>query len=225
MEFIAVALLIICGIIIYFYFIKGNHDDWVEGRQKEDERKLNKSKEIIDNIYIKPSYSKNNRIKKEADDKIQRSYGKTKTRGVFRKRRSQLEIVNQSGYRAVSLLNNEEKVCFYAINDALDHDTHFLFIQVSMGEVIKPYKKFGGYVTNNKRFDFLVTDRQFNPALVVEYNGTGHFQNNWKERDQVKEIACEKAGLPFFVITYNEDKSILVSKIRSLLYGDRDSIH
>lgn len=224
MEFIAVALLIICGIIIYFYFIKGNHDDWTEDRQREDIQRLKKSEDIL---YRKPKSSflstkKNNRKRSNSNkdiDHISGSYKKTKS--IFRKKkRSQLEIVNQSNYRAISLLNNEERSCFYIINDILDHSKHFLFTQVSMGEAIKPYHRFGGYVTNNKRFDFLITDKSFNPVLAVEYNGTGHFQKNWEERDKVKEIACKKAGILFFVITYDDDREKAGEEIKFLLYGE-----
>ena len=223
MEFIAVALLIICGIIIYFYFIKGNHDDWIEDRQRKDIQRLKKSEDIL---YRKPKSSflstkKNNKKRSNSNkdiDPVSGAYEKTKS--IFRKKkRTQLEIVNQSNYRAISLLNNEERSCFYIINDILDHSKHFLFTQVSMGEAIKPYRRFGGYVTNNKRFDFLITDKSFNPVLAIEYNGTGHFQKNWKERDKVKEIACQKAGILFFVITYDDNREKAGEEIKFLLYG------
>ena len=111
-----------------------------------------------------------------------------------KKRMTQLEIVNENDYRSVkSIINNEERNVFFALNDVIDHNHYYLFVEVSMGEVIKPYKRYGGYVTNNKRFDFLITDKSFKPVLVVEYNGTGHYQKNWKERGLVKEIACQKA--------------------------------
>lgn len=209
MEFIAVALLIICGIIIYFYFIKGNHDDWIEDRQRKDIQRLKKSEGILN--------KKRSNSNKDIDH-VSGSYEKTKS--IFgKKKRTQLEIVNQSNYRAISLLNNEERSCFYIINDILDHSKHFLFTQVSMGEAIKPYHRFGGYVTNNKRFDFLITDKSFNPVLAIEYNGTGHFQKNWKERDKVKEIACQKAGILFFVITYDDNREKAGEEIKFLLYG------
>lgn len=48
---------------------------------------------------------------------------------------------------------------------------------------------------NSKRLDFLVIDRIGLPALAVEYQGHGHYQNGAFMRDAVKREAVRKANI------------------------------
>jgi len=54
------------------------------------------------------------------------------------------------------------------------------------------------------------------PVAVIEVNGTGHYQNNALERDEIKRIAVESAGIRYIAIRENENKKEKLE--RELLY-------
>ena len=133
--------------------------------------------------------------------------------------KSQADRAKKSNYRVIKILNNEEERCFKALKQALIETKNFwhVFPQVSMGEVIKASNFDGFSVTNNKRFDFLIVDDEFNPKIAIEYNGRGHYQKNYSDRDRVKKIACEEAGLFFMTIKYDDNLGLKVRELREFL--------
>ncbi|MPN33437.1 hypothetical protein SDC9_180924 [bioreactor metagenome] len=38
------------------------------------------------------------------------------------------------------------------------------------------------------------------PVAVIEYQGSGHYKGNAKVRDEIKKIACEKAGIKYLPV-------------------------
>ena len=65
--------------------------------------------------------------------------------------------------------------------------------------------------------DFLVIDRLGMPALAVEYQGHGHYQNGAFMRDAVKREAVRKARVQFLEIPAEYDAMIVENQIRSAL--------
>ena len=59
---------------------------------------------------------------------------------------------------------------------------------------------------NSKRADFVIISKYGKPCVVVEYQGTGHYQANAAARDAVKKEACRKAGIHYVEISadYND---------------------
>lgn len=101
---------------------------------------------------------------------------------------------------------------------------HRVMAQTSLGEVIKPRSAMGSdeelafHSINSKRLDFLVIDRTGMPALAVEYQGHGHYQNNRAfQRDAVKREAVRKANIPFLEIPAEYDVAVEANRIRSAL--------
>lgn len=129
---------------------------------------------------------------------------------------SQSERADNSDYIKVKLLNNEEERCFNAIKNMLvsGNFQHQVFPQVSMGEVVKSSNFDGFSVTNSKRFDFVIFDKNYMPIVAIEYNGIGHYKNNWRERDQVKEIACVKSGILFFQIKHSDNLGLKIRELK-----------
>ncbi|HTG56500.1 MAG TPA: DUF2726 domain-containing protein [Niabella sp.] len=78
--------------------------------------------------------------------------------------------------------------------------------QTSLGELLKTNNKYAFNVVNYKRVDFCIVDREYMPIAVIEVNGTGHYQNNALERDEIKRAACESAGIKYVAIRENESK-------------------
>lgn len=60
---------------------------------------------------------------------------------------------------------------------------------------------------NSKRVDFLIIDTFGDPAVAVEYHGTGHHQRGGRAaaRDAVKRRALEKAGIELVEIQVSYD--------------------
>lgn len=87
-------------------------------------------------------------------------------------------------------------------------DGHRLFAQVSLGEVLQIEDVNAFRAINAKRCDFLIIDRFGWPVIVIEYQGSGHFQNHAVERDAIKRTALESAGITFMEILegYEWDK-------------------
>lgn len=67
---------------------------------------------------------------------------------------------------------------------------------------------------NSKRVDFLIIDPMGNPAVAVEYHGSGHYAGNATARDAVKKRAIQKAGIEFveiFEATGNDEIRSMIS--------------
>ena len=63
---------------------------------------------------------------------------------------------------------------------------------------------------SQKRVDFLLTDANRRPVLVVEFQGSGHWANGAAKRDAVKAAALSKAGIPLVqVFPAWEDRALL----------------
>lgn len=95
--------------------------------------------------------------------------------------------------------------------------------QTSLGEVIAPQSTSGFdeelafRSINSKRLDFLVVDRTGMPALAVEYQGHGHYQNRAFMRDAVKREAVRRAQIPFLEITAEYAAEAEEDRIRAAL--------
>ncbi|WP_128291333.1 DUF2726 domain-containing protein [Afifella aestuarii] len=123
---------------------------------------------------------------------------------------NQIKFMRQAELRAVRPVNKEAVRVLYALKQWIeDHrpDWHMAF-EVSMGAFIKtsydPEDRmqkavFSSY--NSKRVDFLLIDRFGNPALAVEYHGTGHaLSDDALSRMEVKRLALDRAGIPLLEI-------------------------
>jgi len=76
-----------------------------------------------------------------------------------------------------------------------------LFAQVSYGEFLDSPDRRAFWSINARRADFLITDAEFRPLCVVEYQGSGHFGHNAqaearaRQGDTIKRRALASAGV------------------------------
>lgn len=77
--------------------------------------------------------------------------------------------------------------------------------QTSLGEILKCKERFGFNAINSKRIDLLIVNRDLMPVAAIEVNGTGHYQNNALERDEIKRAAIESAGIKYIAVRENEN--------------------
>ena len=141
--------------------------------------------------------------------------------------KAQMEFISRVDFKPRRLLNKSE----YGILRILENIVreigggHRVMAQTSLGEIITPRSASGSDEArdlafrsiNSKRLDFLVIDRTGMPALAVEYQGHGHYQNRAFMRDAVKREAVRKAGIQFFEIPAEFDGAVVENQIRSAL--------
>ena len=99
-------------------------------------------------------------------------------------------------YSRQYLLNKTEKEIYWILVRELN-SRYCINPQASLGEILKSSEYFAYRAINSKRSDFVITTKKFLPVAVVEYQGSGHFQNNHEIRTQIKKNALEKAGILF----------------------------
>lgn len=105
--------------------------------------------------------------------------------------------------RPTAIFNRPETRVFYAAKDVLKtlglHNWH-VHGQVGYGRIFKSsaaddYVKTLGFdphqAFNSKSADVVITDNKGRPALVIEYQGSGHDGQN----DAIKKFVCQKAGV------------------------------
>ena len=141
--------------------------------------------------------------------------------------KAQMEFISKVDFEPRRLLNKPE----YGILQILEKTARDLggglrvMAQTSLGEIIAPSAASGSEESrelafrsiNSKRLDFLVIDRSGMPALAVEYQGHGHYQNRAFMRDAVKREAVRKANIRFLEIPAEYDASIVENQVRSAL--------
>lgn len=94
---------------------------------------------------------------------------------------------------------------------------HRVFAQVSLGEVIGSADAQAFKSINSKRVDILMIDCFGNPVAAIEYQGSGHYQNDAAARDAVKREALRRAGVPFIEVAEQDDEDEIRHKIRAAL--------
>ena len=125
-----------------------------------------------------------------------------------------LQRVKQGGYQPIPLMNKTEKQAFFAIQSCIkEHELqHELFCrcQVSLGSILSHENRDAYDVINCKRVDFLLTNRDDLPLLVIEIFGPGHFPQNvagrkdTEQRDAMKRYALQSAGVGYLVVDVQE---------------------
>lgn len=83
--------------------------------------------------------------------------------------------------------------------------------------------------TDNSRFhnelfrnvDFLITDEEYQPKIIVEINDKTHLTNERKERDEKVKKICEEAGIPILNLwtSYGINAEYIKGRINETLEG------
>lgn len=101
-----------------------------------------------------------------------------------------------------------------------------VFAQVSLGEILYADKLFHSCI-NSKRVDMLVISPFGMPLVVIEYQGSGHYQGTAALRDAVKKEALRKAGITYVEITESnteQDIQYLVTRALENALNHKDDI-
>lgn len=132
----------------------------------------------------------------------------------------QLQAVTRTRFNKKRVLNPEEGKLFWILIKAIPDKQFHLLSQVSLGEIFKHDGDEFKYI-NCKRADFCYVNKNFEPFMLIEYNGSGHYLNDSHTRDEIKRVACDSAGIHYITITYHEDLQESVNrKILPLLLNN-----
>lgn len=115
----------------------------------------------------------------------------------------QLNAVRSSDFCTRPLMNKSEYRVFCKLEKLLtaSHRGYRVFSQVSLGEILGSDDKQAYLAINSKRADFVIIDWSGQPIAVIEYHGSGHYQDDAILRDAVKREACNSAGIAFIELT------------------------
>jgi hypothetical protein len=145
--------------------------------------------------------------------------------------------VSRVRFETQPLLNKGEfQVLLILEKVARDLNAGFrVMAQTSLGEILRP--KPGIWETgdddlayrsiNSKRADFVIVDRLGIAALVVEYQGHGHYQGNAALRDAVKREALTSAGVTMLEVPARYNRDGVAGEVKRILlrHGDRTDAH
>jgi Protein of unknown function (DUF2726) len=129
----------------------------------------------------------------------------------------QLRVLDQANLQPKQILNLQETQVFYAARRVEKKVPCFVFAQVSMGEIIRTKDDESGSAAfaavNSKRIDILICNKKGFPILAIEHQGNGHYIGNAEERDAVKRLALERAGIALLETTPGMSSQELEDKI------------
>ena len=119
-----------------------------------------------------------------------------------------------------TLISKSERGYFEAIKQSLP-DGYFVFPQINLASFIN---RTDGARFHNELFrnvDFLITNSEYVPQLVIEINDQTHFNAERKERDEKVKNICEEAGVPILKLwtSYGVNQDYIKNKIAEMLQG------
>ena len=147
---------------------------------------------------------------------------------------NQLRVIRENTFRSAKPINKEAfKQVFHPIEKHLQdqHPGFRLFAEVGMGSFIQAAGKgvsqrkrnflYSAY--GSKRIDFLIIDPMGNPAIAIEYQGSGHNQrDDTFARDGVKRAILFAAGIRHFEIQHGTPESDMIAEVAQQLAAHRE---
>lgn len=128
---------------------------------------------------------------------------------------NQLKWVRSAGFSAKPVLNKSEYQVFLHIEKmvAQRYPGCRLFAQISLGEILGSDDQQAFKAINSKRVDMLIMSKDGQPAVAIEYQGTGHYQGDAEIRDAIKREALERARIPLVEIFPKDNSEAIQSKV------------
>jgi hypothetical protein len=132
---------------------------------------------------------------------------------------AQLRAVMNAPFERTRVMNVSEYAVFKIIESELAaaKGGYRLFAKTSLGEILRSPNDEAFRSINSKRVDMLIVDAQGWPALAIEYNGSGHYQNDAAARDAVKKEALRKAGVLSLIVEERDSEALIRARLRETL--------
>ena len=117
-----------------------------------------------------------------------------------------------------SLITETEKEYYIAIKSALTAD-YQVFPQINLAAFIERTDRTRFRNELFRNVDFLITDLNYKPKIVIEINDKTHLESERKERDEKVKNICEEAGIPIIKLwtSYGVNYEYIKNKIQNTL--------
>lgn len=94
-----------------------------------------------------------------------------------------------------TLISKSEQGFFEAIKSCVP-EGYCVFPQISLASIVDRTDDSRFHNELFRNVDFLVTDANYTPKIIIEINDQTHLNNDRKERDEKVRKICEEAGIP-----------------------------
>lgn len=125
-----------------------------------------------------------------------------------------------------SLISKSEQSYFEAIKASLP-ENYYVFPQINLAAFI--YKSGDSQYRNElfRNVDFLITDSNFSPKIVIEINDPSHLSNDRRKRDEKVKKILEEAGIPLMKLwtSYGVNPKYIKERITEILNSNVIRIH
>lgn len=117
-----------------------------------------------------------------------------------------------------SLISKNEAAFFKAIKSVLADD-YRIFPQINLASFINRVDNVRFQNELFRNVDFLITDTQYCPKMVIEINDRSHLTQERRERDEKVKKICEEAGIPIINLwtSYGVNIEYIQNKINETL--------
>lgn len=125
-----------------------------------------------------------------------------------------------------SLITKSEENYYSAILGVLPTGYH-VFPQINLASFIDKTENSRFHTELFRNVDFLITDQDYSPKIVVEINDMTHMTNERRDRDEKVQKICEEAGIHILKLwtSYGVKPEYIKEKITTLLSTTPQRIH
>jgi hypothetical protein len=117
-----------------------------------------------------------------------------------------------------TLVSKSERSFFEALNASVPEGYH-VFPQINLASFIERTDDARFHNELFRNVDFLITNEEFQPRIVVEINDQTHLNNDRKERDKKVQSICEEAGIPVLKLwtSYGVNQEYINGRVTEIL--------
>ena len=122
-------------------------------------------------------------------------------------------------YETKMRLISKSEVEFYQAIKQNIPDGYSVFPQINLASFINRTDDARFHNELFRNVDFLITDSEYRPKIIVEINDRTHLTTERKERDEKVQNICEEAGIPIIKLwtTYGVNNQYIGNKINETL--------
>lgn len=127
-----------------------------------------------------------------------------------------LKLARNASFTTTALMNKTESDIYWELVKNLKEHKVIIIPQATLASFMKPFDANDANIIKCLRVDFcLISRTSKNPVIAIEYNGSGHYlSDNTHERDELKRVLLEKAGIKRVVLdTYSDISEEIKSKV------------
>lgn len=98
-------------------------------------------------------------------------------------------------YEAKKALIIKSEQGFFEVIKASLPENYYVFPQINLATIIKKTDDSRYHNELFRNVDFLITDKNYKPLIVIEINDPSHLRSDRRERDEKVQKICEEAGI------------------------------